>query len=318
MLWYRIVHSKTLHLLNMAMEKTVTSIEDLTSIKGLKIAHLNVRSHVDKIDQLRVLLSNQPVDILCLSETWTNANHTSTFLEIPGYELNLHNRSTTDDRGNPKRGGGIGYYTRCNANFSITPLSDLNTCGKDIESGWFDIRYKHSRPIILGVVLGGAEGLICPKFYTDNHKHPPPPGHCPRDVIHPPKNTPTLGHSQAPPPWTLPVCDVIIHIPKGLICSFLWPIFSSCFARISPTVCPNFTHCLPEFHPLFARIWGATAPPLPPPAWYAYVQTTRWFCWQLPKCASQDTKRYSSSKRDNADWWFQHWLSEEWQQLQEN
>ena len=21
--------------------------------------------------------------------------------------------------------------------------------------------------------LGGAEGLICPKFYTDNHKHPP-------------------------------------------------------------------------------------------------------------------------------------------------
>ena len=21
---------------------------------------------------------------------------------------------------------------------------------------------------------GGAEGLICPKFYTDNHKHPPP------------------------------------------------------------------------------------------------------------------------------------------------
>ena len=132
----------------MVMEKVVTSLEDLTSIKGLKIAHLNVRSLVDKIDQLRVLLSNLPVDILCLSETWANANHTPTFLEIPGYELSLHHRSTTDDRGNPKRGGGIGYYTRCNANFSITPLSDLNTCGKDIESGWFDIRYKHSTPSI--------------------------------------------------------------------------------------------------------------------------------------------------------------------------
>ena len=46
---------------------------------------------------------------------------------------------------------------------------------------------------------------------------------------------------------TTDLCDVIINIPKGLICSFLWPIFSSCFARISPTVCPNFTHCLPEF-----------------------------------------------------------------------
>ena len=108
--------------------------------------------------------------------------------------------------------------------------------------------------------LGGAEGLICPKFYTDNHKHPPLE-HCPRDVIHPPKilkNTPTLGHSQAPPPLGHCLCDVIINIPKGLICSFLWPIFSSCFARISPTVCPNFTHCLPEFG-------GAAAPPAPPP-----------------------------------------------------
>ena len=73
-------------------------------------------------------------------------------------------------------------------------------------------------------------------------------------------STPPLGHC---------LCDVIIHIPKGLICSFLWPIFSSCFARISPTVCPNFTHCLPEFHPLFARIWGGSCPPCPP-ASYAY------------------------------------------------
>ena len=70
------------------------------------------------------------------------------------------------------------------------------------------------------------------------------------------KHTPTtLGHSQAPPLGHC-LCDVIINIPKGLICSFLWPIFSSCFARISPTVCPNFTRCLPEF--------GGAAAPLPP------------------------------------------------------
>ena len=37
----------------------------------------------------------------------------------------------------------------------------------------------------------------------DIHKHPPPLGHCPRDVIRPPgnwKTAPPLGHSQAPPP----------------------------------------------------------------------------------------------------------------------
>ena len=128
---------------------------------------------------------------------------------------------------------------------------------------------------------GGAEGLICPKFYTDNHKHPPPP----LDIARVTSSTlpkfekhPTLGHSQAHTPLGHCLCDVIIHIPKGLICSFLWPIFSSCFARISPTVCPNFTHCLPEFHPLFARIsptvcpnLGGQLPPCPPPpASYAY------------------------------------------------
>ena len=105
--------------------------------------------------------------------------------------------------------------------------------------------------------LGGAEGLICPKFYTDNHKHPPPLGHCPRDVIHPPKiwKTPLLLDIHKHTPLGHCLCDVIIHIPKGLICSFLWPIFSSCFARISPlfarispTVCPGGGSC-PPCHP---------------------------------------------------------------------
>ena len=130
--------------------------------------------------------------------------------------------------------------------------------------------------------LGGAEGLICPKFYTDNHKHPPPLGHCPRDVIHPPKiwKTPLLlDIHKHPPPLGHCLCDVIINIPKGLICSFLWPIFSSCFARISPTVFPNFTRCLPEFG-------GAAAPPPAPPASYAYGPISYYLpgppSWMLP------------------------------------
>ena len=42
----------------------------------------------------------------------------------------------------------------------------------------------------------------------DIHKPPPPLGHCPRDVIRPPKNwkpPPLLDiHKHPPPPWTLP------------------------------------------------------------------------------------------------------------------
>ena len=63
--------------------------------------------------------------------------------------------------------------------------------------------------------LGGAEGLIAQNFTQitgadtgfpeggDFTSTPPPLGHCLHDVIRPPeklKNTPTFGHSQAPPP----------------------------------------------------------------------------------------------------------------------
>ena len=100
--------------------------------------------------------------------------------------------------------------------------------------------------------------MICPKFYTDNHKHPPPldiarvtSSTLPKFEKHPYSWT----FTSTPPPLGHCLCDVIIHIPKGLICSFLWPIFSSCFARISPTVCPN--------------LGGGSCPPCPP-ASYAY------------------------------------------------
>ena len=61
--------------------------------------------------------------------------------------------------------------------------------------------------------LGGAEGLTAQNFTQITgfpegggiSQAPPPLGHCLRDVIRPPengklRNTPTLGHSQAPPP----------------------------------------------------------------------------------------------------------------------
>ena len=120
-------------------------------------------------------------------------------------------------------------------------------------------RYAHRR---MGTLwLGGGQRGWFARNFTQITTSTPPPWTLPA-WRHPPsqnlKNTPTLGHSQAPPIGHC-LCDVIIHIPKGLICSFLWPIFSSCFARISPTVCPNFTHCLPEFG------GGGSCPPCPPP-----------------------------------------------------
>ncbi|CAB4023166.1 Hypothetical predicted protein [Paramuricea clavata] len=57
------------------------------SNRGLKIAHLNVRSITNKIDSLRLLLLNNPFDVLTISETWLTKN-------ISDPELNIQVTST--------------------------------------------------------------------------------------------------------------------------------------------------------------------------------------------------------------------------------
>ena len=48
----------------------LTTFDELNAIKGIKMTHLNVRSIVKKIDQLRVLLYDSKIDVLTFSETW--------------------------------------------------------------------------------------------------------------------------------------------------------------------------------------------------------------------------------------------------------
>ena len=56
--------------------------------------------------------------------------------------------------------------------------------------------------------LGGAEGLICPKFYTDNHKHPPPP----LDIAR-------VTSSTLPKFWKTPLLlDIHKHPPLDIAC----------------------------------------------------------------------------------------------------
>ena len=59
------------------------------------------------------------------------------------------------------------------------------------------------RPVASQPGGGGSE-----LRWVEHQAHPPPLGHCPRDVINL-KNAPTLGHSQAPPPLGHCPCDVI-------------------------------------------------------------------------------------------------------------
>ena len=62
----------------------------LTSSSGLKLAHLNVRSIKSNanntIDQLRVMLNAQNIDIFAVSETWLGHNVSDAEIAIDGYD----------------------------------------------------------------------------------------------------------------------------------------------------------------------------------------------------------------------------------------
>ena len=110
--------------------------------------------------------------------------------------------------------------------------------------------------------LGGGGGVDCPKFYTDNriswrgggfHKHPPPLGHCLRDVIRPPEN------------WeTPPLLDIHKHAPPLDIVR----VTSSALRKIEKH--PSHHCCCPKKGPPLPKklscpkAGGAAAPPAPP------------------------------------------------------
>ena len=66
---------------------------------GWKIAHLNIRSILGKMDDLKLLLKDKPFDVFTISETWLHTNITDSESQIPGYSF------VRQDRIN-KAGGG--------------------------------------------------------------------------------------------------------------------------------------------------------------------------------------------------------------------
>ena len=61
------------------------SVRDFTRFRGLKVAHLNMRSVYPKLDLLKLWLLNQPFDVFTVSETWLKPSITDNEIQIPGY-----------------------------------------------------------------------------------------------------------------------------------------------------------------------------------------------------------------------------------------
>ena len=117
----------------------------------LRCIYMNARSIVNKIKELKIMIEEENVDIISITETWLNDNVTDDEVSINGYTL-----FRKDRRDEVKcRGGGVAMYIK--NELSPTFNSDLEN-DNFLESIWCSIGFG-SDTTILGVCYRAPDSI---------------------------------------------------------------------------------------------------------------------------------------------------------------
>ena len=108
--------------------------------KGLHFVHLNIRSLLPKLDELRILARNTRAACICITETWFDNTVFDSEIQIAGYDLRRKDRSC--------HGGGVCIYNR--SDLAFNQLDEL--CHEELEATWIEILLPKTKPIVCGVV----------------------------------------------------------------------------------------------------------------------------------------------------------------------
>ena len=93
-----------------------------------KVLYGNVRSVVNKIDELKCMVTDLKPDIICIAESWTNKSHSDAYLKIQGFNIVCRHERKDTTAG---IGGGLLIYVKdgIGAAESFLPIfSDFNQC----------------------------------------------------------------------------------------------------------------------------------------------------------------------------------------------
>jgi hypothetical protein len=97
--------------MNSSFNDDANNLKDVIgSTKGIKIGHININGLVSKREQLRLILTESKLDILCLNETKIDENIKDVDIAMPGFSIFRRDRN--------KHGGGVLIYVS----------SSLNSC----------------------------------------------------------------------------------------------------------------------------------------------------------------------------------------------
>ena len=69
------------------MDNKIDTIDTLNKQKGFKLLHVNVRSLVKKMEQVKIMFHNSNMDVITLSETWLTEAVNSRTVELENYTL---------------------------------------------------------------------------------------------------------------------------------------------------------------------------------------------------------------------------------------
>ena len=141
---------------------TMYGIDDIGLAKGMHIAHMNVRSIVNKWEIFKTHFSSSNLHILGISDTWLNNKLPNELFSLSNeYCLYRNDRGWTETGNlNVKKGGGVAIYVKNNLKSSNVEFQHLNNNSRDIESQWISIRQPNCKTIIIGNIYRPPQGNI--------------------------------------------------------------------------------------------------------------------------------------------------------------
>lgn len=110
------------------------------SKKGLHIAHVNVNSLVNKVNEVFNIVQKNNLHVLAITETHLDQTITNGQLELKGYNILRRDRN--------RRGGGLAIYLQEHLLFKVR--DDL--CVDGIEILWIQIHLPFQQPTLIGCV----------------------------------------------------------------------------------------------------------------------------------------------------------------------
>ncbi len=129
--------------------------KSLANLRGVTFAHLNIRSLLNKKDDICLLLSESKLDCLCLTETHLKSFIDDSELLCAGYDLFRYDRTRASGKSS---GGGIAIYT--NSDRTFVEVLNSHICTPDIEAVWLKLSLERAHDTYICSVYRAPDGNV--------------------------------------------------------------------------------------------------------------------------------------------------------------